>query len=194
MRHHPLVFLLLVSFGIAACAGDPIGPLDAGALPDVGSGVDAAAARDAGPGASDAQPIDAGVEDAGVEDAGVEDAGVEDAGAEADAGARATFRAVHALLLARCAPCHVAQASGGLSVADRDGAYRALVGVAAMARSCRGRGDRVVPGDAEASVLFRKVSGQDLCGALMPPPPRAQLSDADQALIRDWIAAGAADD
>jgi hypothetical protein len=186
VRPRAVLSALLVSLGLGACGGDPVGPLDAAVLADAGSG---AADADAASGASDAQPVDAGVEDTGIEDTGIEDAG-----AEADAGVRATFGAVHAVLLARCGPCHVTQSSGRLSLAARDAAHRALVGVAAMARSCQGRGDRVVPGDAEASVLFRKVSGQDLCGAVMPPPPRARLSAEDQALIRDWIVEGAADD
>jgi hypothetical protein len=68
-------------------------------------------------------------------------------------------------------------------------AFEALVGVGAATSACSGS-DRVAPGDAAASVLYRKVSGEALCGS--PMPPGAPLSAAQIDAVRAWIDAGAA--
>ena len=44
-------------------------------------------------------------------------------------------------------------------------------------------------GDPAASVLYRKVSGEDLCGPAMPPG--SPLRSAEIDAVRRWIAAGA---
>src|ERR1051325_9271969 len=52
---------------------------------------------------------------------------------------------------------------------------------------------RVAPGDPTSSYLYRKITGVGSTGARMPQslPP---LSDAQIALIRDWIRRGAPND
>lgn len=49
---------------------------------------------------------------------------------------------------------------------------------------------RVIPGDARASLLWRKVARVDLCGDRMPPsgPP---TGSGDIAIVERWINAGA---
>jgi len=54
---------------------------------------------------------------------------------------------------------------------------------------------RVVPGQPDASFVFRKITSQLACvGSVsqpMPPPPAAGLSSAEIEIVRGWIAAGA---
>lgn len=118
-------------------------------------------------------------------------------GGEPDAGAgdpdggsgELTFRALYENVIApRCAPCHTQSSFGGLRMANAAAGLEALVGVGATTSACLGA-DRVVAGDAAASVLYRKVSGESLCGS--PMPPGAPLSAAQIAAVRAWIEAGA---
>lgn len=51
---------------------------------------------------------------------------------------------------------------------------------------------RVQPGDPLTSYLFLKVAGGTIVGERMPPG--SSLSDAQIALIRDWIRRGAPND
>lgn len=53
--------------------------------------------------------------------------------------------------------------------------------------------DIVVPGDPCASVLMQKISSAPPFGSRMPSSGPPFLSDADRALIADWIAEGAHD-
>jgi glucose/arabinose dehydrogenase len=121
--------------------------------------------------------------------------GAPDAGpaAEPDGGVSGgdlTFRTLYDSVLApRCAPCHTQRAFGGLGMPSAAAAFEALVGVGAATSACAGS-DRVAPGDAAASVLYRKVSGEALCGS--PMPPGAPLSAAQIDAVRAWIDAGAA--
>lgn len=55
--------------------------------------------------------------------------------------------------------------------------------------SCKGGGPVVVPFDANASPLYRKLAGPPVCGALMPPTGGLPRGAADA--VRAWIAAGA---
>jgi hypothetical protein len=52
---------------------------------------------------------------------------------------------------------------------------------------------RVTPGDPAASYLFRKIAGSGITGDRMPLGQPA-LSDANMALVRDWIRRGAPND
>ena len=100
-----------------------------------------------------------------------------------------TFRALYDGVIApRCGPCHTQRAFGGLGMPSAAAAFEALVGIGAATSACAGS-DRVVAGDPAASVLYRKVSGENLCGPAMPPG--APLSAAEVDAVRSWIAAGA---
>lgn len=57
---------------------------------------------------------------------------------------------------------------------------------------CAGR-VRVVPGDAEASVLYQKIARKPQCGTAMPPPgaTAAELTAAEIEVVRSWIERGA---
>jgi hypothetical protein len=100
-----------------------------------------------------------------------------------------TFADVYDILERRCAGCHSGgpDASGGLDLSDPDTAYLSLVG--APSRCGGGTTDRVVAGDPDGSLLYRKVAAIDLCGSRMPPS--APLPAAEVEVIEAWIAAGA---
>lgn len=87
--------------------------------------------------------------------------------------------------------CHGgASPAGGLDLtAGR--AYQELVDAAS--EQCSGR-VRVVPGDAEASYLYDKLVGVDLCAGSRMPKGAAPLGPADTDAIRAWICAGANQD
>lgn len=106
---------------------------------------------------------------------------------------RPTFtRVFNEVLGPRCSGrfCHGSATGGGLVLVGRADAHRALVGVAAGGAACGSSGSlRVAPGDPDASLLVQKLEGAAGCGTEMPPG--ARLADADLALIRAWIEAGA---
>lgn len=108
-----------------------------------------------------------------------------------DAGPASGFAALYDGILApRCAGCHgEADPAGGLSLSSAERAHSDLIDVASGTMDCGGR-VRVVPGDAERSLLLAKVTGTDLCGLLMPIGA-APLSEDEIASIRDWIDGGA---
>ena len=92
------------------------------------------------------------------------------------------------ILVPRCAPCHTAGAAGGLSLATEQTALDNLVGSGAVTPACSGR-PMVEPGDPAQSVLWQKVSGQNLCGSMMPPG--SPLTSSQLAAIEEWIEDGA---
>jgi putative membrane protein len=96
--------------------------------------------------------------------------------------------AVKVVTQTKCTSCHAgAGAQGGLDLADP---YAALVGVTSSQFASE---QLVAPGNTEASLLYRKVMGtQGSLGAQMPMG--GLLTDHEQAAIRTWIDAGAADD
>jgi hypothetical protein len=159
--------------------------------PDASSG-----ARDAGSAPRDASttPIsDAGtIRDAST--APVADAGPADAGPQRDASiapAAPTFREVYALIANNCSPCHTSEADGDLDMSTRVIAYGNLVDQDAEGSACRGSGRvRVVPGDAQESLLVQKLEGTQDCGSRMPRN-RTPLPAASIDLIKGWIEAGA---
>ncbi len=126
------------------------------------------------------------------------------------AGGDATFSRVWSeiLMLKGCSGeyCH-GSGMGGLQLKNKRGAYDALVNVAAAGPACSGKGGvRVKPGMPDASLLLDKIShGTPSCGEVMPiggklAPncvsmlPTVCTTDAELALVRDWILAGAKDD
>jgi len=83
--------------------------------------------------------------------------------------------------------------SGGLDMLDRDSALANLANQPATeGGECDGN-TRVIPGNAEDSVLFRKVAGVNLCGDRMPQGGPF-LSQSQIDMIRDWIDAAAPND
>jgi hypothetical protein len=96
----------------------------------------------------------------------------------------ASFTAVFSIMQQNCAgsSCHVGGNAAGFSIpaADVGGAYDAVLA-------------RVVPGDSAASELFRRIR-PELCmlpECILMPFGRTPLLEEEQAVIRDWIDAGA---
>ncbi len=88
---------------------------------------------------------------------------------------------------ARCTTCHSPNSSGGLSLTVA-GALGNLVNVdSTQDVSIK----RVVPFDASASLLFRKVNCSTPGVGQRMPLSRPALSANEQRLIRDWINQGA---
>jgi mono/diheme cytochrome c family protein len=89
-----------------------------------------------------------------------------------------TFAPVHALFESRCVRCHgTDRQEKGLRLDTRTGTLRG-----------GDAGPVVVPGDAEASELLRRLTGD---AQPRMPYQDAPLDDAQIALVRAWIAAGA---
>lgn len=135
--------------------------------------------------------------------------GEEEAGPKADAGT--TFTEVYTTIIApTCtgSACHNSSDTGGsdagdgsaLDMSSQSIAYKQLVNVSAAGFSCAGMGIRVVPGNANSSLLYEKVSEVNPpCGNQMPfhllgHPPATPLTSAQQALIENWINDGAMND
>ncbi|MCC2669438.1 MAG: Planctomycete cytochrome [Armatimonadetes bacterium] len=81
------------------------------------------------------------------------------------------------LLGRRCLQCHGAQKLSGLDLRTREAALHG-----------GGRGTPLIAGKPEESLLYRVISGQ----AEPKMPPGKPLPPAEQALLRRWIASGAA--
>ncbi len=89
--------------------------------------------------------------------------------------------------------CHGLENQGGrLDLSSEEIAYEQLLEVAASGPGCVSTGWlRVVPGDAETSMLWLKLTPQNLpCGRLMPPTA-AHLDEKEIELVRQWIEGGA---
>jgi len=101
-----------------------------------------------------------------------------------------TFTEVYAFFERRCTSCHTAaNPHGGLDLSSRAQTWASLVGITSTCDASA----RVVPRDARASLLWRKLARIDLCGERMPPSG-SPASTSDVALIERWIHAGALDD
>ena len=111
------------------------------------------------------------------------------------------FATAYAIIQAHCLPCHSpgmpAMAHGGflmgmLDMSSEATAYTNLVGVAAMAKVCTGKGMRVVAGNSAMSILYTKVAPVAVatCGPKMPATG-AKLTAADVTTIKTWIDMGA---
>ncbi len=77
--------------------------------------------------------------------------------------------------------CH-GTGAGTLTLADTATSYANLVNVVGACNAMI----RVVPGDADNSVLVRKAEGTQVCGARMPLGD-LPLDSIDQANIRNWV-------
>lgn len=166
--------------------------VDAAPAMDAAPGADAVPAIDAQPNPDAAPAADAAAPDADPPDAGAPDTGEAPDAEPTDSGLPASFTDVYAIIQANCG-CHLAAPGPqGLNMSTRQLAYSNLVGAATgSAGPCAGN-TRVIAGDAANSVLYRKVSGINLCGERMPrfgPSLPAEQVDA----IGSWIAAGALD-
>jgi hypothetical protein len=102
-----------------------------------------------------------------------------------------TFSDLYNGIIVSGCSCHNGGA-GGLDLSTRSLAYASLVSVAST--SCFGE-QRVVPGDAEASVLFHSLSHTSMVFCDVPTMPRgsAQLTAAQLAQLEAWINGGARD-
>lgn len=121
---------------------------------------------------------------------------VTDAKAPLEAGPTGpTFSDVYAKVIGvSCVGCHGPTHVTGLDMKTKAAAYSHLVGVKAGtggAGSCNdGLRTRVVPGDANASLLYRKLAHTNDCGSGMPLGG-AKLSKTKLTLVQGWINAGA---
>lgn len=95
------------------------------------------------------------------------------------------------ILTPACTSCHTDEGrtpSGGLNLKS-GAAYSALVNVASTGKP---GAIRVIPGNPSGSYLVQKLEGAaDIVGLRMPRNGPPFLSDAQVALIRQWIQNGA---
>ena len=89
------------------------------------------------------------------------------------------------------AGCHRGIVPAGSLDLTAGSSYSELVAVPSV--QCTNR-VRVVPGDVDASYLYSKLIGIDMCTGSRMPKGAAPLSSADREMIRAWICAGAAND
>jgi hypothetical protein len=86
-------------------------------------------------------------------------------------------KSAQALLEAKCGACHGAARMSGLDLRERD----------AILKGGK-RGPAVVPGNADASLLYKAVRRE---GDLQMPAGKGPLTASEVSLLRDWINAGA---
>jgi|SRR5579872_243745 len=111
-----------------------------------------------------------------------------------------TWTQVYAdVISSKCATCHGGTGEGftlgKLDMSSQATAYTNLVGVAAAGSSCMGTGTRVTPGMPNSSIMYLKVSLDDMapCGSKMPfGGPMLAQSEVDE--IKGWITGGAKND
>ncbi len=175
-----LTFLLALAISAAGCSNDDAGPRG----PRTDKIADASEDRGR-------DPMDAGTPSDAHDDHSARD-GSEDGPPpppwEPDDETTA-FDSVYGVIMARCG-CH-RRSPGRLDMHQESLAYANLVEAMSDNRPDAGCADmvRVVPGDPEASLLYRKVAEIDLCGKRMPP--RDALPADEIEIIRAWIEAGA---
>ena len=90
---------------------------------------------------------------------------------------------VQPILTSNCGKCHYGDAHrGGLNMETRDALLKG-----------GHDGPVLVPGDPAKSMLLSLISHEGPANdpMPMPPPPRPKLSDADIAVVEQWIRAGA---
>ena len=121
----------------------------------------------------------------------------------ASAAPAATFTEIYAALFplgtsAQCNYCHDRPANdksdGNLAMGHTQAdAYAALVGHVSTSSKCGNGKALVVPGDPDGSLLYQKMTATPGCGDRMPQGADP-LTDAELAMVRSWIAAGAKND
>lgn len=109
-----------------------------------------------------------------------------------------TMTAVYEEILKKtCAQpfCHLGAAGSTPLFSDKDSSYQALVNMLAAGTKCGDSGAvLVVPGDPDASLLYRKIEvprPSDLCGDPMPGGGGPPLDDGGINQIKTWIEQGA---
>ena len=114
--------------------------------------------------------------------------------------APATFTQIYADIISKdCTSCHVpggiGVTEGMLDMSTQATAYTNLVNTPAAGAACSGMGTRVVPGAADKSIFYLKVSDDDPtpCGEKMPLGG-TPLTGAESDEIEGWIHAGAMND
>lgn len=119
------------------------------------------------------------------------------AAVEAAAAQGATFTMVYSDIISPiCVQCHnpagIGVTMGHLDMSTKAAAFSDLVGVAAAGVACGGMGTRVIPGNANDSILFKKVDPNQgsPCGSKMPLG-LTPLTVAQADEISSWINAGA---
>lgn len=109
---------------------------------------------------------------------------------------------IQPLWAARCSNCHIVNTSGGLSLSPGNPATSPPASLAQLVNvpsvNLNAGMPRVTPGDAERSFLWKKINCTDLnslpstpFGLRMPRGGGMPMTLAQQALIYDWIQAGA---
>jgi hypothetical protein len=105
------------------------------------------------------------------------------------------------LIAEKCATsgCHDAETrEHGMDLSTGDSIYGSWVNHNGLSHCRNTLEPRVVPGDPEASYVYRKVTGDLECsGSLsqaMPPPPLDPLTTEEVALLAAWIRGGATKD
>jgi len=89
-----------------------------------------------------------------------------------------------------CPSCHVGGTPpAGLNLSDEDTAYDNLVGVTST--ECGASHLRVTAGDPDTSYVINKLEGVELCAGQRMPRGGPFMSDAQIAVVRAWITAGA---
>lgn len=195
------------SAGAAASMSSAAGSAGLGA----GSAGSAAATGSAGPGAAAGSGAATAGSGAAGSGSGAATAGSGAAGSGSAAPSTGpTFTRVwtEVLMIKGCSGeyCH-GSGMGGLMLKNKQGAYDALVNVAAAGPACAAKGGkRVVPGMPDASLLLDKLSHTTpSCGDMMPVgaklapnclsmSPPVCTTEAEIGLVRDWILAGAKND
>jgi len=102
-------------------------------------------------------------------------------GADCRAESPAYDRDIGPILRTYCSGCH--------NDRDQEGEF-SVETFASLRRGGAGSGDPVVPGDAAASVMIRRIRSG--AGDHMPPDDEPQVPAADLAALEAWVAAGAA--
>lgn len=104
----------------------------------------------------------------------------------------ATFTRVKSEVLPACSAvgCHGSIAPQQNMILTSDRAYGMIVNVTSVEDPSL---KRISPGDAPNSYLYRKITGVGITGDRMPLGGPF-LSDAQTALVRDWIRRGAPND
>src|SRR6185436_13903319 len=93
-------------------------------------------------------------------------------------------RQIRHILADKCLACH------GFDAAERKGSLRLDVRESAVGAAESGE-HAIVPGKPESSELVKRINSTD--GDLRMPPPETKktLTDAEKALLKQWIAEGA---
>jgi hypothetical protein len=168
---------------------------DAGGLPRDGAASDAGAPHADG-GRGDGGATTDGDAGAPRADGGATTDG--DAGTDANTRPAATWTSVFAILgeESRCERCHYStEPSGSIGFNIKDISYANLVGKKARLQPCDKKGQvLVVPGDPNASLLYRKLANTQNCGGEMPLSSSGQLTAAELEIVASWIAGGAKND